>query len=138
MLYSAEPYFAQSGPMDLLNHNRPLVDAHNCYPYEGKWQDRLDCALSTGSPVGVEQDLAWGSQGAPVVSHSRELKGDEPTLREHFFEHVRPLVEKALRDQDRSSWPLITVHFDFKDNRPELHKAVWNCSASTSRGSRPQ
>ncbi len=117
--------FAQSGPMDLLNHNRPMVDAHNCYPYEGKWQDRLDRALSTGSPVGIEQDLAWGSQGAPVVSHSREVKGGEPTLREHFFEHVRPLVENALRENNRASWPLITVHFDFKDNRPELHRAVW-------------
>jgi hypothetical protein len=117
--------FAQSRPMDLLNHNRPLVDAHNCYPYEGQWRDRLDRALSAGLPIGIEQDLAWGSQGTPVVSHSRDVKGGEPTLREHFFEHVRPLVEKALRENNRASWPLITVHFDFKDNRPELHRAVW-------------
>lgn len=111
--------------MDLLNHNRPVVDAHNCYPYEGKWVDRVDRALSSGTPVGIEQDLAWdGTQ--PVLSHSRELKGGEPTLRAYFFEHVRPFVEKALRENQRASWPLVTVHFDFKDNRPELHRAVWN------------
>ena len=122
---------AQSAPMDLLNHNRPMVDAHNCYPYEGQWPDRLDRGLSAGMPVGIEQDLAWGidkatGKGAPLLSHSRELIGGEPTLREHFFEHVRPLVEKALRENNRSSWPLITVHFDFKDNQPELHRAVWD------------
>jgi hypothetical protein len=30
-----------------------------------------------------------------------------------------------MRENNRASWPLITVHFDFKDNRPELHRAVW-------------
>jgi hypothetical protein len=116
--------------MDLLNRNRPMVDAHNCYPYEGQWPDRLDRGLAAGMPVGIEQDLAWGideatGKGAPVLSHSREVKGNEPTLRDYFFEHVRPLVEKALRENSRSNWPLIAVHFDFKDNRPELHRAVW-------------
>jgi hypothetical protein len=41
------------------------------------------------------------------------------------FEHVRPIVEKAFRENDRAHWPLIIVHFDVKDNRPELHRAVW-------------
>jgi hypothetical protein len=29
---------------------RPIrhVDAHNCYPYEGNWADRIDRALSVG------------------------------------------------------------------------------------------
>ncbi|MEI9811620.1 MAG: hypothetical protein WDO18_02610 [Acidobacteriota bacterium] len=114
---------AQSS-LDLLNHNRPVLDAHNCYPYEGQWADRLDRALSTGRPVAIEQDLAWG-KGQPVVSHARDTTGSEPTLKAYFFEHVRPQVEKALRENNRSQWPLITVHFDFKDNRPELHRAVW-------------
>jgi hypothetical protein len=118
-------------PLDILNHNRPLLDAHNCYPYEGQWTDRLDRALSTGTPIGIEQDLAWAmdaesGQGRPVVSHSRDTKGTEPTLREHFFEHVRPAIEKALHDNDRAKWPLITLHFDFQDNRPELLHAVWD------------
>jgi hypothetical protein len=115
---------AQTPALDLLNHNRPLMDAHNCYPYDGQWADRLERALATGTPVGIEQDLTWGN-GEPVLSHSREVKGGEPSLRQHFFEHVRPFVEKALRENNRATWPLITVHFDFKDNRPELHRAVW-------------
>ncbi len=123
---------AQSaGPLDAINHNRPILDAHNCYPYEGKWADRVDRALKTGYPVGIEQDLAWGidkatGQGRPVVSHQKQTNGSEPTLREYFFEHVRPLVEKALRENNRSAWPLIVVHFDVKDNRPELLHAVWD------------
>jgi hypothetical protein len=130
LLVSAVAIFPQQAPLDLLNHNHPMVDAHNCYPYEGQWNDRLDRALSSGMPVGIEQDLAWGidkatGQGRPVVSHARNTLGTEPTLRDYFFEHVRPMVEKALRDNKRESWPLITVHFDFKDNRPELHQAVW-------------
>ncbi len=110
---------------------RPLLDAHNCYPYEGKWADRLPRALSAGFPIGIEQDLAWGIDkstglGRPVVSHTPKTTGDEPSLRDYFFEHVRPLVEKALRENKTSTWPLITLHFDFKDNRPELHHALWN------------
>ena len=121
---------APTSVLDLLNHNLPMLDAHNCYPYEGQWNDRLDRALSVGYPVGIEQDLAWAldkatGKGRPVLSHRRETTGDEPTLRDYFFEHVRPLVEKALRENDRARWPLITVHFDFKDNRPELLHAVW-------------
>lgn len=121
---------AQTSVLDLLNHNRPLPDAHNCYPYEGQWNDRLDRALSVGYPVAIEQDLAWAmdtatGKGRPVLSHRRETTGDEPALRDYFFEHVRPLVEKALLENDRARWPLITVHFDFKDNRPELLHAVW-------------
>jgi len=113
-----------------LNHNWPLVDAHNCYPYGGQWKDRIDRALAIGYPVGIEQDLAWGvdpvsGKGRAVVSHSARTSGSEPTLRDHFFEYVRPLMERALRENKRAEWPLITVHFDFKDNRPELHRAVW-------------
>jgi hypothetical protein len=122
---------AQTPPRDLLPLHQPILDAHNCYPYEGKWTDRIDRALSTGYPVGIEQDLAWAvdkttGKGHPVVSHSRQTTGDEPSLRDHFFEHVRPIVEKALREGNRKNWPLIVVHFDIKDNRPELHRALWD------------
>lgn len=121
---------AQTSGLDLLNHNLPVLDAHNCYPYEGQWSDRLDRALGVGYPVGIEQDLAWAidkatGKGRPVLSHRKETTSDEPMLRDYFFEHIRPLVEKALRENDRARWPLITVHFDFKDNRPELLRAVW-------------
>jgi hypothetical protein len=113
-----------------LNHGKPVLDAHNCYPYEGQWADRIDRALHTGVPVGIEQDLAWfvdsSGKGHLVVSHTSKTNGSEPTLKDYFFEHVRPLVERALRENDRSKWPLIVLHFDVKDNRPELHHAVWD------------
>jgi hypothetical protein len=47
-------------------------------------------------------------------------------LRDYFFERVRPIVEKALAENDRSRWPLIIVHFDIKDNRPALLHALWD------------
>src|SRR3954451_18530530 len=121
---------AQSPDLSLLNKNRPLLDAHNCYPYEGRQADRITRALATGLPVGIEQDLAWyvdpsSGKGRIVVSHKPETTGTEPELRTYFFERVRPIVERALRENNRSSWPLIVVHFDFKDNQVALLRAVW-------------
>src|SRR5437868_2090765 len=108
----ALPLCAQHDARDLFKHNRPVLDAHNCYPYEGRWADRIDRALAVGFPVAIEQDIAWGvdpasGKGRPVVSHTTKVTGAEPTLRQHFFERVRPVVEKALADNDRSRWPLI-------------------------------
>src|SRR5579883_942314 len=118
------------GTLDFLNHNRPVLDAHNCYPYKGQWKDRIDRALSTGFPVSIEQDLAWYSdpatgKGRVVVSHTDKVTGDEPELRHYFFDRVRPIVEKALADQDRSKWPILILHFDFKTTTPPLLHAVW-------------
>jgi hypothetical protein len=118
------PLAAQDNPLDFLNHNRPVPDAHNCYPYRGEFRDRIDRALRTPFPVGIEQDIAW-AKGQPVVSHDAKTTGNEPTLREHFFERVRPIIEKALRDNDRARWPIIVLHFDFKSVQPELLHAVW-------------
>jgi hypothetical protein len=121
---------AQQLPSPLLNRNRPLLDAHNCYPYEGKWSNRIERALGTGTPVAIEQDLAWyvdpaTGKGTVVVSHKANTDGTEPTLRRHFFERVRPMMEAALKKNDRAAWPIVTVHFDFKDNQPALLHAVW-------------
>lgn len=102
----------------------PLLDAHNCYPYEGKYGDRIDRALSVGFPVAIEQDIAlWNGQA--VVSHTEKTKGMEPTLKAHFFEKVRPLMEKALKENKKDQWPLIVVHFDFKDLQQPLLEDVW-------------
>jgi len=122
---------AQTSALDVLNHNRPVPDAHNCYPYEGKWADRIDRALKTPFPVAIEQDVAWyvdpvTGQGRPVLSHSEKTTGSEPSLRDYFFERVRPIVQKALRENDRARWPLIVMHFDFKDNQAPLLHAVWD------------
>jgi len=111
--------------LNFLNSGQPVLDAHNCYPYEGQWTDRLQRALSTGRPVGIEQDLAW-FRGRLVVSHTPKTTGSEPLLRDYFFEAVRPIVERALADNDRTHWPLIIVHFDVKDNQPALLHAVWD------------
>lgn len=122
--------YAQSNALLEIRQGRPLVDAHNCYPYSGKWSNRIDRALSLDFPAGIEQDLAWfedaTDKGRVVVAHSSKTTGSEPTLREHFFERVRPIVERALRENDRTKWPLIIVHFDVKDNREPLLKAVWS------------
>src|SRR3569833_77556 len=114
----------------LLPGNPPILDAHNCYPDRGKWADRIDRALATGYPVGIEQDLAWHvdpavGTGSVVVSHAAETTGLEPSLKAYFFERVRPLVEAELKKNDRTRWPLIIVHFDFKDNQEPLLRAVW-------------
>lgn len=117
--------------LGFLNHGHPVLDAHNCYPYDGRWNDRLHRALDSGYPVSIEQDLAWyvdpkTGKGRVVVSHTPEPAGHEPTLRAYFFEQVRPIVEKALAENDRSEWPLIILHFDFKDTRPAILEAVWH------------
>jgi hypothetical protein len=131
---------APAGDLDFVNHGRPMLDAHNCYPYDGKWNDRVQRALRSGYPVSIEQDLAWyvdpaTGQGRVVVSHTPRPTGAEPTLRDYFFEQVRPVVEKALAQNNRAQWPVIVLHFDFKDTRPELLQA--STSPGCPRRSRP-
>jgi hypothetical protein len=114
-----------------LNDNRPLLDAHNCYPYDGEWNDRIDRALSTGLPVAIEQDLAWfvdaeSGKGHVVVDHSAKTNAADPEERQYFFERVRPIIEQQLSNGDSSKWPVIVLHFDFKDNQPALLRAVWD------------
>ena len=59
-LYSG-PWFAQDARTTGAAHpgSRVLLDAHNCYPYDGRWADRIDRALRAGFPLSIEQDLAW-------------------------------------------------------------------------------
>ena len=121
---------AAAANLGFLNHEHPVLDAHNCYPYDGRWSDRLRRALDSGFPVSIEQDLAWyvdpgSGKGRVVVAHTPRPTGREPTLRAYFFEQVRPIIEKALAENRRSEWPLIILHFDFKDTRPAILEAVW-------------
>ncbi len=121
---------AQAPDLDLLNHNRSILDAHNCYPYDGHWNDRVQRALRSGFPVSIEQDLAWyvdaaTGKGRVVVSHTPKPTGEEPTLHDYFFEQVRPVIEKAIAQNKQNEWPLIVLHFDFKDNQPAILNAVW-------------
>jgi hypothetical protein len=113
---------------------RVLMDAHNCYPYFEWWSDRIDRALSAATPLAIEQDLLWAKdprtgQMSSIVSHGAPVTGAEPGMREYFFEHVRPLVEKALRDGNRDDWPLITLNLDLKSEEPEHLAAIWQLLA---------
>jgi hypothetical protein len=109
---------------------RVLLDAHNCYPENGQWGDRLERALKTGLPMAIEQDLAWytdkvSGKSWSVVVHHLPPSGSEPTLKHDFFEQIRPIVERALQDHNRKDWPLITLNLDFKSEEPEHLEFVW-------------
>ena len=109
---------------------RVLLDAHNAYPERGRWADRIDRALATGVPLAIEQDLYWRRDAERkhhevVVAHDSDALVGAPTLETHFFETIRPIMERALREDHRASWPLVTLNLDFKTNEPALHEAVW-------------
>ncbi len=109
---------------------RVMLDAHNAYPYNGKFTDRLDRALATGLPVAIEQDLVWlpataTTPARSVVSHGAPFDGTEPSLKQYFFERIRPIVESALRERNTAQWPLVTLNLDLKSNEPEHHQALW-------------
>jgi hypothetical protein len=109
--------------------SRTLMDAHNCYPYWEWWSDRIDRALSAGTPLAIEQDLGWYTdpktgKSWSVVTHGDPISGHEPIMEHYFFDRVRPIVEQALKDGNHGNWPLITLNLDFKDNKPEHLAAV--------------
>ena len=104
--------------------SRVLLDAHNCYPEQGHWADRIERALAQGQPIAIEQDLAW-FDGRSILTHEKKFIGSEPGMRRHFFERIRPIVEKELREGDRKRWPVIILNLDFKSDEPEHHRAVW-------------
>ena len=113
-----------------LPGSRVLLDAHNCYPEHGQRGDRIERALKTGLPIAIEQDLAWyidkaSGKSRSVVVHHLPPSGAEPTLDRYFFERIRPIVERALREDNRSDWPLITLNLDFKSEEPEHLKFIW-------------
>jgi len=130
-------------PDGLTPGTRVLLDAHNSYPENGQWADRIDRAIGTGTPLAIEQDLGWFKDPATgaarsVVSHGAPFTGQEPSMREYFFERIRPIVEQALKDDRRETWPIVTLNLDFKTDEPEHHAAVlqllrqyeaWLCTA---------
>src|SRR5215467_6622078 len=88
-----------------------LVMAHNAFTEKGQWADRFDRAMSSGMPLAIEIDLTWapnpktGKTGSLVgdfpARRFNEITGDEPQLKPYFFERVRPMMEKALKDSDK-------------------------------------
>src|SRR5579883_1950568 len=114
---------AQTGTGAARPGARVLLDAHNCYPYYDWWTDRIDRALSTGTPIAIEQDLYW-YKGSSLLAHGEPMTGAEPHMKEYFFERIRPIMEKALRDNDTQNWPLITLNLDFKTEEPQHLRAI--------------
>jgi hypothetical protein len=110
---------------------RSLVHAHNAYPDGGKWRDRISRALAIDqAPIVIEQDIAFAPRNEAhlqtVVSHEPSVSGSEPSLEEHFFDRVRPIMERALAANQRDRWPILVLHLDFKTNEREHHRAVWD------------
>jgi hypothetical protein len=121
---------AAQSPDSYAPGRRVLLDAHNAYPYQGQWNDRIDRALATGTPLAIEQDLVWRPATAAtpahsIVSHGEPWTGDEPTLRD-FFERIRPIASGALTSTSREQWPLITLNLDFKDSHPQHFAEIWD------------
>ena len=46
-------------------------------------------------------------------------------MEHYFFDRVRPIVERALKEGNHGDWPLITLNLDFKTEEPEHLQAVW-------------
>ncbi len=110
--------------------SRTVMDAHNCYPYYEWWYDRIDRALSAGTPLTIEQDLFWHTdpktkKSWSIVAHGVPISGDEPTMEHYFFDRVRPIIEQALKEGNHGNWPLITLNLDFKTEEPAHLRAVW-------------
>lgn len=110
--------------LPLVLASRVLLDAHNCYPENGQWAERIERALAQGTPIAIEQDLAW-FDGRSILTHEKKFTGSEPGMRQYFFERIRPIVEKELREGNRKRWPAIVLNLDFKSDEPEHHRAVW-------------
>jgi hypothetical protein len=134
MLLSAGAFGQDAGQKKtgFMPGERALLEAHNCYPYLGKWSDRLSRALSTGFPVGIEIDLApkedkKAGTSTLVAAHGVPVGENAPTIRDYFFEVVRPVMEKALNDGNKGDWPLITLNVnDIRTLDTNLYVEFWN------------
>ena len=102
---------------------RTLMLAHNAYPDEGKYGDRLDRVISAGVPFVVEEDLVWVNGKSLLIHNEKLADADSPTLESYFFPKVKPIIEKAMKEGNKKGdWPLITLYLDIK-NDPEEHLA---------------
>ena len=106
---------------------RVVMDAHNCYPYDGRWADRIDRALSAGTPLAIEQDLFWYTDKATgksrsLVTHGKPVNGSEPGMREYFFERIRPVMEKALSRRQSRQLAADYAESRFQNGRSEASR----------------
>ena len=134
LILLASTSLALAAPPSPRDQSRPgsrsVMDAHNCYPYYEWWYNRIDRALSAGTPLAIEQDLYWYTdpktgKSWSVVAHGDPISGHEPTMEHYFFDRVRPIVEQALKDGNHGNWPLITLNLDLKTEEPAHLHAIW-------------
>jgi hypothetical protein len=114
----------QAQPSNFSPNARTLVLAHNAYPYQGKWADRLDRAIASGIPLVAEEDLAWVDGKSLLIHGAKNASADDPTLESYFFPKVAPAMESAIRSGDKSKWPLIILYLDIKNDPPEHLEAI--------------
>ncbi len=139
-LFSALIVCACSSPKDSAQSSSPLrdlnpgsyslMDAHNAYPENGVYENRIDLALQTGVPVAIEQDLflrvdSLTGTSTVVVAHDAEQLINAPSLEGYFFERVRSLLDSNDKAKDSTGWPLVVLNLDFKENTADLHDALW-------------
>lgn len=104
---------------------RTLMLAHNAYPDEGKYGDRLDRAISAGVPFTVEEDLVWVDGKSLLIHSAKAASANSPTLESYFFPKVKPVIEKALvHGNKKGDWPLITLYLDIKNDPKEHLEAI--------------
>jgi hypothetical protein len=71
------------------------------------------------------QTKSWTFESKKLAKADLSRRITEPTIRDYFFERIRPIMEKALRDGDTRNWPLITLNLDFKTDEASHHAAIW-------------
>ena len=103
---------------------RTLMLAHNAYPDHGKFGDRLDRVITAGTPFAVEEDLAWVDGKSLLIHGGKNLTKDDPTMESYFFPKIKPVIEKALKENKKSTWPVVTLYLDLKNDPIEHLEAV--------------
>ncbi len=104
---------------------RTLVLAHNAYPDHGKYSDRVDRAIASGTPFVIEEDLAWVDGHSLICHGAKNSTPGDPTLESYLMPKLKPIMEKALREGNKGNWPLVTLYLDIKNDPPE-HLAYIN------------
>ena len=70
--------------------------------------------LFVRSSRSLSQFLDGNSNLGVVLWHDEDTTAHEPTMESYFFNRIRPVVEQALRDGNRSKWPHVTLNVGFK------------------------
>jgi hypothetical protein len=122
-------------PNGLAPGSRVRLHAHNCYPQKGLWTDRIERALNTGArPIVIEQDLVW-HDGEPVVAHELAAAASAPTLEQHFFARVGPMLDRALSARQTADGRSSCTSMDERGRAPRRRLGLWAMRARWRRQS---